>query len=474
MAAPAPSSPLVASESFIVPSASLKATTLDNTPSEPRSTSPSAERQGLLEALEQAHAALAQSRSENDDLKEQLEASKRQVQDQSDQIAMLRGKVEEARRGVMRLQTENRRQSQLQLANAQDGGVGLRSSKRASFILPPTPASPGGAASSASKHIHRRISSMSDPGRDREHAPTASPPSFLSTFPDAVSGRVTPPTPSPTQEEFAAVKAELASAQQALQEATDAREASETAVRALREFIAENAVGESKTTSGSSEGLQGLRLPPLPTDADVADEEASAPRKSEEPKRGWGGWLKREPSNSTPKMTPAPVMSTSGSSIKSATEEEVTTPATTSTPLTSFVSSWTKGAGSSNTGTNSSEPSPASPAAPQPTGFRKFSLFNRPAAPAPVPTSQPVSQTQTQYEPEPEHEEPVKHVPPPLELHRDRNSVSSASISDAVEPVSPPAELVDVVLDHGKVGGKKDDFAGERTPTVGSMTGVAM
>ncbi|KAG8735118.1 hypothetical protein FRC10_010970 [Ceratobasidium sp. 414] len=481
MAAPAPSSSPVASESFIVPSEPLEATTF-NSPPPPRPTSPSAERQGLLEALEQAHAALARSRSENDDLKEQLEASKRQIQDQSDQIAMLRGKVEEARRGVMRLQTENRRQSQLQLANAQEGGVGLRSSKRASFILPPTPASPGGAASSAGKHIHRRISSMSDPGRDREHAPTASPPSFLTAFPDTVPGRVTPPTPGPTPEELMALKAELASAQQALQEATDAREASETAVRALREFIAENAVGESKA-SGSSEGLQGLRLPPLPTDADVADEEASAPRKPEESKRGWGGWLKREPSNTTPKAAPAPAASAaSAPSIKSATEEEDAPTSTTApTPLTSLVSSWTKGVGSSNTGAISSETSPASPAAPQPSGFRKFSLFSRSAAPAPGPASQPASQTQTQCEAEHEHEEPAKHIPPPLELPRDRSdsvrdSVSSASVSDVVEPVSPPAELVDVSLDHGKGGEKKghDEFAGERTPTVGSMTGFAM
>ena len=143
----------MASDSFIVPSDSLPIAH-DDQHAEPESSTSfsSSERKSLLEALEQAHAALAQSRSENDDLKEQLDASKRQVQDQSDQIAMLRGKVEEARRGVMRLQTENRRQSQLQLASAQD----VRSSKRASFILPPTPASPGGL--SGGKHIHRRIS----------------------------------------------------------------------------------------------------------------------------------------------------------------------------------------------------------------------------------------------------------------------------------------------------------------------------
>jgi len=460
----------MASESFIVPSESLTASTLDSTPD-----SPSAERQGLLEALEQAHAALAQSRSENDDLKEQLEASQRQVQDQSDQIAMLRGKVEEARRGVMRLQTENRRQSQLQLASTQDGVAGLRSSKRASFILPPTPASPGG-ASSAGKHIHRRISSMSDPGHHGEPAQTASPPSFITSFPDIVSGHVTPPTPGLTAEEVATLRAELTSAQKALQEATDAREASETAVRALREFIAENAVGESNGASGSSEGLQGLRLPPLPTDVDVADEEASAaPPKPEAPKRGWGGWLKREPSTTIPK---APTH-TSTPSIMSVNEDEEA-PA----PSTGFVSTWTRNVGStSGTGAaaspNGSEQGPISPAVPQQQGaFRKFSFFNKVS---PIQTSQPPSQIQSQCEPEPEQEELAKHVPPPLQLHREgegsvRDSISSASVSDAVEPVSPPAELVDIALDRGKVveGKGHDEFAGERTPTVGSVTGFAM
>lgn len=325
---------------------------------------------------------------------------------------------------------------------------------------------------------------MSDPGLEGRHAPTASPPSFLTAFPDNISGRVTPPTPTsgPTQEEFATLKGELASAQQALQEATDAREASETAVRALREFIAENAVGESKNVSGSSDGLQGLRLPPLPTDVDVADEEASAPPKSEEPKRGWGGWLKREPSNTVPKVT----THTSTPSIKSATEEEeAPAVSATSTPLTNFVSSWTKGVNTTNAGTSSSEPSPASPAvSQQPSGFRKFSLFGRSTpstTPVPLPTSQPASQVQTQYEPEHEHEheEPTKHVPPPLELSRDRtgsvrDSVSSASVSDAAEPVSPPAELVDVALDPSHAKKAQDEFAGERTPTVGSMTGFAM
>jgi TolA-binding protein len=143
----------MASESFIVPSDSTDAG-FEVQSTQARPESPASEKQGLLQALDQAHSALAQCRAENDDLKEQLAASQRQVQDQADQIAMLRGKVEEARRGVMRLQTENRRASQLQAAATSQEN---RTSKRASFILPPTPASPGGLGA-AGKHIHRRIS----------------------------------------------------------------------------------------------------------------------------------------------------------------------------------------------------------------------------------------------------------------------------------------------------------------------------
>lgn len=327
---------------------------------------------------------------------------------------------------------------------------------------------------------------MSDPGLlNAEPVASASPPSFLTAFPDHISGRLTPPGPS--AEEMTALKAELAAAQRALQEATDAREASETAVRALREFIAENAVGMANSGAGAgagSEGLQGLRLPPLPTDADVADEEASGPRKVEEPKRGWGGWLKRETSNSAPKAAPAPppasvvVPVAAAPSIKSVSEEEEGNVPPATTPLTSFVSTWTRSvSSSSSTGVATppigSDPSPISPAVPQQSGFRKFSFFSK-TAPVVATASAPSSQTQTQFEPEPEE---AKHIPAPLQLQREgsvRDSVSSASVSDAIEPVSPPAEMVDVVLDRGRFGGGKEEYPGERTPTVGSVTGFAM
>ncbi|CAE6532428.1 unnamed protein product [Rhizoctonia solani] len=466
----------MASESFIVQSDSMTLP-VDEDPASPRPESPTTEKQGLLQALEQAHSALAKSRSENDDLKEQLEAAQAKNQDQADQIAMLRGKVEEARRGVMRLQTENRRASQLQAnANSQE----LRTSKRASFILPPTPASPGGLGSSG-KHIHRRISSMSEPGLNDQLRLSGSPSSFVTSFPEHISGPVTPPGPS--TEEFAKLRAELTACQQALQEATDAREASETAVHALKEFIAENAVGEAKSSSGS-EGLQGLRLPPLPTDANVADAEPSAPKKLEEPKRGWGGWLKRgDTSNSSPKPSLAPLPDSA--SAKSEHESEGVPAITTSTtPLTNFVSNWTRSRSSSSSVDGG--PSPVTEAAPttpasQPSGFARFfgkSTGATLAAPAPatVPeisrSSTPESHLRTRFELEPES---PKHVPEPLQLRREgsqRDSVSTAT-TDAPEPISPPADMVDVVLDH-RLPGEKEEFAGERTPTVASTTGFAM
>lgn len=61
---------------------------------------------------------------------------------------------------------------------------------------------------------------------------------------------------------MATLKAELATAQQVQQEATDTRGASEATVRPLRGFIAENAVGMAGLGEGAgSEGLQCLRSP---------------------------------------------------------------------------------------------------------------------------------------------------------------------------------------------------------------------
>ncbi|KAJ1306699.1 hypothetical protein OPQ81_007691 [Rhizoctonia solani] len=442
----------MASESFIVHSDPMTVA-VDEEPAPSLPESPKTEKQSLLEALDQAHSALAKTRAENDDLKEQLEAAQAKNQDQADQIAMLRGKVEEARRGVMRLQTENRRASQLHAnANSQE----LRTSKRASFILPPTPSSPGGLGSG--KHIHRRISSMSEPGLNDQLRLIASPPSFVTSFPEHISGRITPPGPS--AEEFAKLRAELSACQQALQEATDAREASETAVRALKEFIAENA---------------------------VADAEPSAPKKAEEPKRGWGNWLKRgDTSSSAPKPSLAPV--SSSASAKSVHEDEgIPTITTSTTPLTNFVNSWTRSRSSSSSVDGGpspvTEPAPTTPAS-QPSGFARFfgkaasATSAPPHAPAPVPatgisrSSTPASHLETRYEPEPES---PKHVPAPLQLRREgsqRDSVSTAT-TDAPEPISPPADMVDVVLDH-RLPGEKEEYPGERTPTVNSTTGFAM
>lgn len=249
---------------------------------------------------------------------------------------MLRAKVEESRRGVMRLQAESRRMS-TQLQSGKPSGPlpldltsptgsrspgftsGFPTSKRSSFQLPQgnhfsigsRPGTNGG---------HRRISSMSDPGsadgpqrQDSTGLPQITgidglPPSPVThTFsePQAISGRTnrqslmtgwrdtSPPSPSALatyaeldslRSELVVMKKELDAVKRDLAESDDAREAADACAKALREFIAEHGIGERPspqatrpTSSSSSAGsgalaqsprrsLQGIRLPPLPTD----------------------------------------------------------------------------------------------------------------------------------------------------------------------------------------------------------------
>ncbi|KAG8690494.1 hypothetical protein FRC11_011189 [Ceratobasidium sp. 423] len=171
-------------------------------------------------------------------------------------------------------------------------------------------------------------------------------------------------------------------------------------------------------------------------------------------------------------------------SAKSVHESEGVPTITTTAPLTNFVSSWTRSRSSSSSVDGGpspvTEPAPTTPAS-QPSGFARFfgkSTGATLAAPAPAPvpeisrSSTPESHLRTRYESEPES---PKHVPEPLQLRREgsqRDSVSTAT-TDGPEPLSPPADMVDVVLDH-RLPGEKEEFAGERTPTVASTTGFAM
>jgi hypothetical protein len=173
----------------------------------------------------------------------------------------------------MRLQTESRRVSRgaemsIDLSRASSFSFGgPSSSKRMSFT-------PLTGSSAARMQNHKRISSVSDSEVDNGHAGSISPNPPTITLPDTSPNPSYPPAsnrrfsglfgrataselePVPSfntgererenlQREVQALKTALEEAQHELTEANEAREASETCVKTLRDFIAENNVGVS-------------------------------------------------------------------------------------------------------------------------------------------------------------------------------------------------------------------------------------
>jgi hypothetical protein len=191
----------------------------------------------------------------------------------------------------MRLQTENRRQSMapmsIDLSRAGLPAFGSPpSSKRASF----TPLT-GTFATSRPSVGHRRISSVTDAGAaDLSTSPNtqalalpeppSNPPPVSSRRYSGLFGRTSPPQPDTgyvdilsaeiqgLRKEMQIVRDELENTKHELSESNEAREASETCVKALREFIAEHNIGAPQTT-----GLSSLKLPPPPTMAGSEEEE---------------------------------------------------------------------------------------------------------------------------------------------------------------------------------------------------------
>ncbi|KAI5122502.1 hypothetical protein M0805_001410 [Coniferiporia weirii] len=339
------------------------------------------ERDALADALSSAPSreaelreALALLTERCTSLEQELERFRRKSQDDDDAINMLRTKVEESRRGLMRLQTESKRMSQMSVDTGRANmffGAAPTSSKRASF----TPLTGSGAARI---HSHRRISSVSEPsfmGVDDDTASMiTSPATHVFSLPEDGSsaaaaeakkarrsssffsaGRaVSAPSPSsspspPTRtrtlapelsvstdtsnmqlealrRERDAVRAELAAARGELSEAQEAREASEQCVTALRAFISEHAVGENGGSIRLGAGTGGLlKLPPLPTDKNTdLDEDA---QKTRQGSSGWSfGKLWRADSSSS-------VGSGSRGVGSSASESNANTPASETAPI---------------------------------------------------------------------------------------------------------------------------------------------
>jgi len=195
-------------------------------------------------------------------MQEELDNARTKIKDDESTISILRTKVEESRRGLMRLQSERRLSQGPSALDLSRAGIpsssGPPSSKRASF-------NPLTGSAAGRMNAHRRISSVSD--SSTSHLTSPIPTSF--TLPDmqksrtqqpasarrlsGMFGSASPPPPLDSSEDSAelemlrrelnALKAELDDVKHELNESNEAREASDTCVKALREFIEENQVG---------------------------------------------------------------------------------------------------------------------------------------------------------------------------------------------------------------------------------------
>ncbi|ESK97730.1 hypothetical protein Moror_17437 [Moniliophthora roreri MCA 2997] len=231
------------------------------------------ERDDLLALLSSAHSkeaelndALQHMTDKATGMEEELTEARKKMKDDEEAISMLRSKVEESRRGLMRLQTENRRQS-MQPIDVSRASIPLLgsppSSKRASFT-------PLTGTYNARANGHKRGTSVSDSHLETDlHTQTLTVNDTSSASSRRFSGlfgrggsppqdTVTPKDSSSFElesikKELSSVKAELEDTRHELSEAIEAREASESCVKTLREFISENSIGVGNVDSSGAQ-----------------------------------------------------------------------------------------------------------------------------------------------------------------------------------------------------------------------------
>ncbi|KAJ3836074.1 hypothetical protein F5878DRAFT_626175 [Lentinula raphanica] len=328
----------------------------------------SKEKDDLVSLLASAHSreaeledALQHMTDKATHMEEELMEARRKNKDDEEAISMLRTKVEESRRGLMRLQTENRRQS-AQITPLDLSRTGLNHlslsppSKRTSF----TPLT--GSFNGRPSNGHRRISSVSDSGlqtlsnlnfglsSSHEHnsqiltvpgdniSPNPSPvpnrriSGLFGGYPNGISPPLDDFSSDSTaqiqalQKEIATLKSDLEETRHELTEAVEAREASETCVTALRAFIEENNVGSGDGQHGSDTSSIKLPPPPASTTGDEADTSSI--------KSGWGFKLW----NAKPTPTLNSLNSPALASIESPTPSAVMTPTQFSKKIGGFFS----------------------------------------------------------------------------------------------------------------------------------------
>ena len=136
---------------------------------------------------------------------------------------------------------------------------------------------------------------------------------------------------------FDVLHAEIVQLRSQLTESQEARAASEECLKALREFIAAGPGVDAEVT-----GIEGIKLPPLPTDRDLEDDLPQSPHKDKKANSGWGLGLWR----ASPAATiPVPSQSLTTSTRSEAPTSAAQSPALGAVPLLDeeSVSSWTKG-----------------------------------------------------------------------------------------------------------------------------------
>ncbi|KAG6850548.1 hypothetical protein H0H93_011747 [Arthromyces matolae] len=238
----------------------------------------------------------------------ELTDARKKIKEDEETINLLRAKVEESRRGLMRLQAESRRQSLAPVDISRAAGLaslGSPPSRKDGTFTPMT-------GSFTARPGHRRIASVNDSPTNSafDKNPTFSfPNNASSSHPPSTTrrhsglfGRTSPSqldVPSPLSaydelnSEVDALRKELRSVKDVLErtrhdlaEANEAKEASETCVKVLREFIGENNVGAIDPETAS---VTSLKLPPPPTMAHgEEDEESAFPSKKTAPVSTWG------------------------------------------------------------------------------------------------------------------------------------------------------------------------------------------
>lgn len=155
---------------------------------------------------------------------------------------------ERLRRGLMRLQTESRRMSQLTTDSSARVNGAPSPNKRISLLINPPPNTNRG---------HRRISSQSDTGFAHSEAFNwISPPPSSSALSDEEQNFASKETQC-LKQEIQSLRETLDETKHELSEANEAREASEQCVKALRDYISEFRVGEA--------GSPPSNVPPPPT-----------------------------------------------------------------------------------------------------------------------------------------------------------------------------------------------------------------